>query len=137
MLDTNILSELMRATPAPSVVAWLDSQPTVSIWTTSVSVFEVRSGLSILPAGRRKNGLVKAFEAIVETGLRGRVLSLDERAATCAADIFAEAKRSGRPIDFRDLMIAGIVAANRATLATRNTKHFESALVATVNPWAV
>lgn len=135
VLDTNIISELMKPTPEPSVIAWLDRQSALSIWTTSVCVFEVRAGLNTLAAGQRQRRLTDRFETFLEEGLRGRVLSLDTQSANAAASILADCKSRGTPIDFRDLLIAGIVAATRATLATRNTRHFAPTGVALVDPW--
>jgi hypothetical protein len=135
VLDTNVLSALMRQTPDARVVAWLDRQPRVSIWTTSVTVLEIRFGLQIMPAGKRRTLLVQAFEAMIEK-LGGRVASFDDAAAREAGDLMASRHKKGRPIDPRDTMIAGIVLAHHATLATRHTAHFEDIAAAVVNPWA-
>jgi hypothetical protein len=134
VLDTNVLSALMRQTPDRQVIAWLDRQPRISIWTTSVSVFEVRFGLRIMPAGKRRTLLVQAFEAMLEK-LGGRVAPFDDAAAREAGDLMASRHKKGRPVDLRDTMIAGIVLARHATLATRNTAHFEDIAAAVVNPW--
>jgi hypothetical protein len=134
VLDTNVLSALMRQTPDRQAIAWLDRQPRISIWTTSVSVFEVRFGLRIMPAGKRRTLLVQAFEAMLEK-LGGRVAPFDDAAAREAGDLMASRHKKGRPVDLRDTMIAGIVLARHATLATRNTAHFEDIAAAVVNPW--
>ena len=135
VLDTNVLSALMRQAPDAQVIAWLDRQPRISIWTTSVSVFEVRFGLRIMPAGKRRTLLVQAFEAMIEK-LGGRVASFDDAAAREAGDLMASRHKKGRPVDLRDTMIAGVVLAHHATLATRNTAQFEDIAAAVVNPWA-
>lgn len=135
LLDTNVFSALMLREPNRSVVAWLDEQSPESIWTTSVTLFEVAYGLTLLPKGRRRSGLEQAFAANVAEDLAGRVLAFDEEAAMHAADMAAKARRAGRPVEIRDMQIAGIVALRRATLATRNTKHFDGLGIRLVNPW--
>lgn len=135
ILDTNVLSALMHATPQREVVAWLDRQPAESVWTTSITVFEARMGLQLLPAGKRRQALESAFAIVLEEQLENRVLPFDEAAATEAASMAARRQRAGRPADFRDTQIAGIVMARRAVLATRNVRHFEEFHVQIVNPW--
>jgi predicted nucleic acid-binding protein len=134
ILDTNVLSAVMA--PEPRVIAWLDRQSPSSMWTTSVTVFEIRSGLMVMPAGRRRSEREQAFENIVEIDLEGRVLSFDRAAAEEAARITAERRRVGRPGESRDTMIAGIALAQRATLATRNMRHFADLSVPVVDPWS-
>jgi predicted nucleic acid-binding protein len=134
VLDTNVLSALMHQIPDPIVVAWLDQQPRISIWTTSVTVLEIRFGLQIMPTGKRRSFLVQAFDAFLEK-IGQRVVSFDGAAAQQASDLMASRHKKGRPGDLRDTMIAGIVLAHHATLATRNTSHFEDISVPVINPW--
>ena len=136
ILDTNVISALMRREPDPNVVAWLDGLPAESSWTTSVTVFEVRLGLEILEAGRRRLQLEEAFDRALEEDFEGRVLPFDVAAAQAAGRIAADRHRAGRTVEIRDVQIAGIAKARRATLATRNTRHFEGCGVALVDPWA-
>ena len=136
LLDTNIVSALMRRTPEPAVVAWLDGQPRGSVWTTSVTVLEVQFGLRILPASRRRTLLLHAFEQLVSQLLEGRIAPFDTAAAGEAATLMAERQRQGRPGDLRDTMVAGVALAHRATLATRNTRHFADLRVRVVDPWS-
>ncbi len=135
VLDTNVLSALMQQSPEPRVVAWLDAQPTESIWTTSVTVFEIRFGLEAMAKGKRQRTLQEAFRLALTEDLSGRVLVFDVAAADEAAAISARLRSQGRPVEIRDVMIAGIVAARRGTLATRNTKHFQDTKIRLVNPW--
>jgi len=135
ILDTNVLSALMRQTPDPKVLAWLDRQPRTSIWTTAITVLEVRFGLQIMPGGKRRSLLMQAFELLLER-IGGRVLPFDVAAAQEAGDLMASRHKKGRSGDLRDTMIAGIVIAQHATLATRNTAHFEDVPVPLVNPWS-
>jgi predicted nucleic acid-binding protein len=134
VLDTNVLSALMHQIPDPIVVAWLDRQPRISIWTTSVTVLEIRFGLQIMPTGKRRSFLVQAFEAFLEK-IGQRVASFDGAAAQQASDLMASRHKKGRPGDLRDTMIAGIVLTHHATLATRNTSHFEDISAPVINPW--
>jgi predicted nucleic acid-binding protein len=134
ILDTNVLSALMRQLPDKSVVAWLDRQPRTSIWTTSVTILEVRFGLQIMPGGKRRSALVQAFEIVLDT-IGHRVAPFDMAAAQQAGDVMASRHKTGRSGELRDTMIAGIVLAQHATLATRNTIHFDDVLVPLVDPW--
>lgn len=136
VLDTNVLSALMRREADPVVVAWLDTQPPESIWTTAITVFEIRFGLEILANGRRRRSLEDAFAKALDEDFDGRVLPFDQTAAEAAAAIAAEQRRAGRPVEIRDVEIAGIAAARKATLATRNTRHFEGTGIALVDPWS-
>ena len=135
ILDTNVLSTLMQRAPEASVVAWLDRQPAESVWITSITLFETRLGLALLPAGRRRQALQAAFERLLEEDLENRVLDFDSAAATEAAVLAAERQRTGRPVDMRDTQIAGIALARRATLATRNVRHFVDLNISVVDPW--
>jgi predicted nucleic acid-binding protein len=135
ILDTNVLSALMRAVPEMPVVEWLDRQPAESVWITSVTVFEARFGLKLLPTGKRRKALESTFDALLMEDLEGRVLDFDAPSAEAAAELAASRQRAGRPVDVRDTLIAGIVMARRATLATRNVKHFADLSVPVVNPW--
>lgn len=136
ILDTNVLSALMRTTPDPPVVAWLDRQPAESVWITSVTVFEARLGLGLLPQGRRRRALELAFARLLEDDLENRVLDFDVSAANAAVALAAGRQRAGRPVDLRDTQIAGIALARHATLATRNVRHFADLKVPVVDPWA-
>jgi predicted nucleic acid-binding protein len=136
LLDTNVVSALMRREHDPAVVSWLDSQPAESIWTTSVTIFEVRMGLALLADGRRRRKLEEAFDEVLRSDLQDRVQPFDVAAATAAAGIAASQHRSGAPVEIRDVQIAGIAAARRATLATGNARHFEGIGLTLVNPWS-
>jgi len=135
VLDTNVLSALMRQRPDPEVIEWLDQQPRSSVWTTAVTVLEIRFGLQILPAGKRRSALLQAFEVVLFDKIEQRIAALDLEAARRAADLMAVRHRKGRPGDLRDTMLAGIVLAHHATLATRHTRHFEDLSVPVVSPW--
>lgn len=136
LLDTNVLSALMRQTPDAEVVEWLDRQPRRSVWTTSITVFEIRFGLQVLAGGRRKTFLTSAFEHLLNQVLENRLAHFDAVAAQQAADLMATRQKQGRPCDLRDTMIAGIALASHATLATRNVKHFEYISSSVIDPWS-
>jgi len=137
VLDTNVISELMKTEPDPKVIAWLDSQATGSVWTTSVNVFEISFGINCLPEGRRKRALKAAFEAMLADELEHHVLEFDHAAAHRAGEISASLHGLGRPVEVRDVQIAGIVSVRHAILATRNLQHFRDTGVSLVNPWDV
>ena len=135
ILDTNVLSALMRDEPELVVAQWLDLQAAESIWITSITLFEARLGLALLPKGRKRQTLEAAFGQLLEDDLGNRVLDFDSAAATEAAHLVAGRQSTGRAIDMRDTQIAGIALARRAALATRNVKHFQDLSVPVINPW--
>src|SRR5260221_14780695 len=110
----------MRTALEAPVVAWLDRQPAESVWITSITLFEARFGLALLPTGRRRQTLGTAFARLMKEDLENRVLDFDSAAATEAASVAAERQKTGRPVDMRDTQIAGIALGRGATLATRN-----------------
>lgn len=136
ILDTNVLSALMQQQPDQKVIAGLDDQPAESIWINSITLFEARYGLALLAPSPRNAVLQERFEQLLLTDLENRVALFDSNAATQSAQLAAERKARGRPVDIRDTFIAGIALAQRATLATRNTRHFDDLSVPVVNPWA-
>ena len=136
ILDTNVLSALMRKVPEASVVTWLDRQPAESVWITSITLFEARFGLALLPSGRRRQALEAAFARLLKDDLENRVLDFDSAAAIEAASLAATRQKNERSVDMRDTQIAGIALARRATLATRNVRHFGDLNISIVDPWA-
>jgi predicted nucleic acid-binding protein len=135
ILDTSVISEIMRPKPDERVTRWLDGRPGTSIWTTSVTVFEIRFGLETMPVGKRRIALMASFERWLVEVVHQRIASYDESAARRAAKLGAERQTRGRPGELRDTMIAGIVLASHAKLATRNVMHFEDIAASVVNPW--
>jgi predicted nucleic acid-binding protein len=133
ILDSNVLSALMNDPAEQIVVAWMNRQPASEIWTTSVTILEIQFGLEIMPAGR-KTALSTRFERVLEETGR-RIAVLDEEAARISAALMASRQKHGRPVELRDTMIAGIVLAHHATLATRNVSHFADISAHVVNPW--
>lgn len=135
ILDTNVISELMRPDPDPTVLDWSFRQRKGEMFTTAVSEAEVRYGVARLPAGARRTELHHAADRIFAGLLRDRILSFDSDAARRFADIMAERRRAGHTIAVADAQIAGIVTSRGATLATRNTRDFRDCGVPVVNPW--
>jgi predicted nucleic acid-binding protein len=117
-------------------VAWLDDQPAESIWITTVTLFEAQYGLAQIAHGQRRNALTQRLEELLLTDLQNRVLGFDAPAAEQAAALSPQRKALGRLVDMRDTFIAGIALARRATLDTRNTRHFDDLATPVVNPWA-
>ncbi len=136
VLDTNVVSELMTERPDAPVVRWFGTQPSESIWTTAVTIFESWFGIELLAHGRRRRGLEAAFERGLGLILEHRVLPFDETAARQAGTLAAAAHRTGRPFEIRDVQIAAIASVRRATLATRNVRHFEHLGIRMVDPWS-
>jgi len=135
LVDTNVLSALMRRAPDAKVISWLDRQPRTSVWTTSITILEIRFGLQLMPVGKKRSVLMDVFERVLTEKIERRVAPFDLLAAQHAAELMAVRQKSGRPGELRDSMIAGIVVASRAILATRNTKHFDDLSITVVNPW--
>jgi predicted nucleic acid-binding protein len=136
ILDTNGISTLMQSERDPIVVWWLDALPPESLWTSAITVFEIRLGLEILAAGRRRRLLEAAIETVLKEDFEGRVLSFDQAAAHAAGRIAAERRRSGRTVEIRDIQIAGIAVARKSAVATRNLRHFEGLGLELLDPWS-
>lgn len=135
VLDTNVLSEVLRPEPEPRVLAWLDQQPANSVFTTAITQGEILYGIRLLADGQRRRKLWDTAAAIFDDDLDGRVLSFDSDAAGHYAQIAASRRATGRPISQFDATIAAISRSYGATLATRNTKDFEGCGIDVVNPW--
>lgn len=134
ILDTNVLSAVMRRDADPAVVAWLDRQPSESLWITTITVFEIRFGQELLPDSRKRQALEKAFAQALEEDFQRRILPFDFRAAEEAAMLAARRRNAGQTVEFRDTQIAGIALARQAALATRNVRHFQDVPVTIIDP---
>lgn len=136
VLDTNVLSELMRPRPDQRVLAWMDGQPTATLWTTSITVAEIFLGLAKLPKGKRRTGLLEAASVLVAEDFRGRILPFSMEDALEYAAIVAGRITRGRPIGMADAQLAAICVRHGATFATRNVRDFLDVGVDVVNPWS-
>lgn len=135
VLDTNVLSALMRPDVNPAPVGWLDAQAANRIWTTAVCLMEIRVGLLQMPDGKRRSQLTSSFETLVGGLLLNRVLPFDAEAAE-QASLVSELRRTiGRTAEYGDYQIAGIARSRGATLATRNLSDFEGLNIPLVDPW--
>jgi hypothetical protein len=134
LLDTNVLSAMMSATPAPKLAAFVGGQRGELLFTAAVCQAEILAGLAVMPHGRRL-ALEAASHAMFLEDFDGRVLPFDSAAAVAYADIFAARKHAGRPVATADLMIAAIARSQGATVVTRNVADFDASGVAVVNPW--
>jgi len=135
LLDTNVISELMREHPEPAVSAWLDEQPEQELWTASVILAELLSGIDMMPAGRGQKALRDAVEGMIAEDFRGRIVDFDLPAARQYGKILATRRNMGRPIREFDAQIAAIASVHRAKLATRDVNDFVACGLNVLNPW--
>ncbi len=135
ILDTNVVSELLRPAPSPAVEAWLAAQDGATVFFTAIGEAELRLGVAILPAGRRRTSLAEAIDAMLEEDFRGRILPFDTTAAQAYVAIAATRRAAGRPISPFDCQIAAIAYIRQAVLATRNTVDYENCGIEVINPW--
>lgn len=137
VLDTNVISELMRQTPDANVLRWINAQTATSLFTTTITEAEVMHGVLLLPKGKRRNAIATAATAVFELDLAGRVLAFDSPAANAYAEIMTSRRASGRPMAAFDAQIAAIASIHGAQLATRNTADFADVGLDLVDPWSV
>lgn len=135
LLDTNVVSEPLRHAPEPRVIDWIDAQPLETLFLSAVTVAELRAGVALLPAGRRRAGLQENLEKRVLPLFAGRVLSFDITCTQAYAELMTKARAAGLAIATADGYIAAIAAANGLAVATRDTSPFEAAGAAVINPW--
>lgn len=135
ILDTNVLSEVVKPRPEPVVMEWLSLQAFHDVYLTSITMAEVLHGLERMPAGKRRAALKVAVEGLFQHEFAGRILPFDEMAALNYGQLVTEREKAGRPMQPFDAQIAAIARQHGATVATRNTPHFEQSGVALVNPW--
>ncbi|POR40452.1 type II toxin-antitoxin system VapC family toxin [Methylobacterium sp. V23] len=135
VLDTNVISELMRMAPDPRVLAWLVRQPMAGLFTTTLTQAEIFYGLRLLPEGRRREELMAAARPIFEIEMAGRILSFDSDAALAYPEIAAHRRQMGQPVAQIDGQIAAITRSRGAQLATRNVRDFLACGIVVVDPW--
>ncbi len=135
LLDTNVVSELMKAAPAENVVGWIAAQPASSLYTTSIAQAEILHGIMLLPSGKRRRGIEAAAQAMFAEEFEGHILGFGSDAALPFAHIAADRRRAGRPISNFDAQIAAIARTVGAVIATRNVADFTDCGVKVVNPW--
>lgn len=135
VIDTNIISELMKPTPMPSVIDWIDSQDTADIFITTITIAEISYGITVLPEGNRKINLEDAFSKTLNEAFKHRVLSFDEAAAHCYGNLMGHRKLLGRPMSIPDGQIAAIAISHHFSLATRNVRDFANCELEIINPF--
>jgi predicted nucleic acid-binding protein len=135
LVDTNVVSELMRPAPAPAVLAWFATQAAADLFLSAVSEAELRAGAACLPAGRRRDALTAAIDAMVAEDFAGRLLAFDSPAARSYALIAAARRAAGQPIAQADCQIAATAHAHGAAVATRNVADFLGCGIAVIDPW--
>jgi predicted nucleic acid-binding protein len=135
VLDTNVLSEVMRPRPDPKLVSWLAAQPTASLFIAAITQAEILYGLALLSEGRRRIDLLAAASSMFAEDFAGRILPFDEDAAVAYAAIAADRRQAGRPISQFDAQIAAIVRSRGGLLATRNTRDFIDCGFEVIDPW--
>ena len=136
VLDTNVLSELMRPAADRVMTAWFADRATSSLYLTAVSEAELRFGIAIMPSGRRRDGLAAGLERMLRTGFANRILPFDSRAAHAYAEIAAARRRMGRRIPEADCQIAAIARSHGMAVATRNVGDFSDTGIEVIDPWA-
>ena len=135
VLDTNVVSELMRITPQPEVLAWLDDQPTSTLFVTTITEAEILTGIAILPDGGRRRGLTAAVERALGVLFAERILSFDSASAHAYASIAAARRAAGNPISQADCQISAVARSRGASVATRDVKGFRDCGIEVINPW--
>jgi toxin FitB len=135
LLDTNVVSEPLRSAPDTRVVEWIDAQPLETLFLSAITVAELRAGVALLPAGKRRAGLLESLETRVLPLFAGRVLPFDLGCTQAYAELMAKARASGLAIASADGYIAATAAANGLVVATRDTGPFKAAGVTVINPW--
>jgi hypothetical protein len=135
ILDTNVVSELLRPAPAEAVDQWLAAQDGACIYLTTITEAELLHGVALLPAGRRRTALAKAIDGILAEEFRGRILTFDSAAARAYAAIAAQLRAAGRPMSHFDGQIAAIARAHGSAVATRNTADFGHCGINVIDPW--
>ena len=135
LLDTNVISELMRPQPDERVARWMATHAATNLYTTSVTQAEILHGILLLPAGRRRQALEAAAGTMFDRDFHGRILGFNSEAAGPYARIAADRRRMGRPISHFDAQIAAIARVSNADVATRNVADYDGCGVRVVNPW--
>ncbi len=135
LLDTNVVSEVMRPQPSEKVLHWLNQQNASALFLSSITIAEICYGLRVLPVGQRRQVLEERFEQFVAQGFSGRIIVFDEPAARIYAEVMGRCKEKGRPMSLPDGQIAAIAQVNDLALATRNIRDFEICEIELINPF--
>ena len=135
LLDTSVISEPQRQTPNTRVLDWIDAQALETLYLSVITVAELRAGIALLPAGKRRDGLHENLEKRLLPMFANRVLSFDMACTKAYAELLAKSRAAGLALDAADAFIAAIALANGFMVATRDTRPFEAAGLSVINPW--
>jgi len=135
IVDTNVVAEVMRTSPAPTVVGWLNAQASASLFLTAITVGEIRHGLRIMPGGQRRQTIEQGFDRIIATAFAGRILAFDEHAAAHYGEVMGRRQELGRPLSVPDGQIAALARLHSFAVATRNVRDFLDCGIELVNPF--
>jgi toxin FitB len=135
LIDTNIISEMMKPAPDPKVISWIDQQDIMHLYISTITIAELAYGINVLPAGNRRNYLEKAFNSVVREAFEYRIFTFDEVAAHHYGMIMSQRKNIGKPMSMADGQIAAIAHAHNCTLATRNINDFSDSKLDLINPF--
>jgi predicted nucleic acid-binding protein len=135
LLDTNVISEPLRPAPEARVIEWIDAQALETLYLSAITVAELRAGVALLPAGKRRGNLQEYLEKRVLPVFAGRVLPFDLACTSAYAELLAKVRKAGSGIETADACIAAIASANGFTVATRDTTPFQAAGLSVIDPW--
>jgi predicted nucleic acid-binding protein len=135
IVDTNVVAEVMRPSPAPAVVAWFNAQSSASLFLTAITVGEIRYGLRIMPKGQRRQTIERGFDQIIATAFAGRILAFDEHAAAHYGEVMGRRQEIGRPLSVPDGQIAALARLHSFAVATRTVRDFLDCGIELVNPF--
>ncbi|MBA2652540.1 MAG: type II toxin-antitoxin system VapC family toxin [Tatlockia sp.] len=135
LIDTNIISEMMKSIPTPNLISWIDQQSVIQLYVSTVTIAEISYGINVLSAGNRRNLLEDSFNKVLRDAFEHRILSFDEAAAHFYGKIMSRRKEIGKPLSIPDGQIAAIARANSLAVATRNIKDFSDCGLDLINPF--
>lgn len=135
IIDTNVISEMMKPSPLTAVLDWFNEQEAVSLYLTTITIGEIGYGIRALPDGKRRRSLTEGFEALLKAAFEFRILDFDEAAARRYGDVMGDRKKIGRPLASLDGQIIAIAQANGCAVVTRNVRDFEGCGLTMINPF--
>lgn len=135
LVDTNVISELMRPTPSSAVISWIDEQETINLFISTITIAEITYGIRVMPKGKKREKIQTAFSRAIDEVFAYRIISFDNEAAYAYGEIMGRRKELGHPMSVIDGQIAAIAATHHFSIATRNIKDFQACNLRLINPW--
>ncbi len=135
LLDTNVISEMMKPSPSLKVIDWLDQEDVMQLFVSTITIAEIFYGIQSLPSGKRKNTLEESFQNVLQEGFKHRILSFNEKAAEFYGQLMSHRKKIGKPLSILDGQIAALAVSEKASLATRNVRDFVDCHLSVINPF--